>query len=94
MLFWSVLIDAFAYRFPRLGHFFKARPRPLIPHGELDRRVMRRELMTREELTAQLRLAGVDDIALVERAYIEPNGMISVIKRGDEAESDRSSQER
>lgn len=35
--------------------------------------------MTDDEVTAQLRLHGVEDVALVERAYIEPNGMISVV---------------
>jgi len=29
-------------------------------------------------------LHGIEDIALVDRAYIEPNGMISVIRRDHE----------
>lgn len=79
VLFWSVVVDAVAYRFPALAHLVKARPKPLIEQGKLNKRVMRRELMTREEIQAQLRLHGIEDIALVERAYIEPNGMISVV---------------
>ena len=51
---------------------------------------MRREFMTRDEVRSQLRLHGVRsqlrlhgiaDFALVERACIEPNGMISVLRR-------------
>jgi uncharacterized membrane protein YcaP (DUF421 family) len=37
--------------------------------------------MTLDELFSQLRLHGVEDLSEVKRAYIEPNGMISVIRR-------------
>ncbi|MGW3679021.1 YetF domain-containing protein [Streptomyces prasinus] len=50
--------------------------------GRLNRRAMRRELMTEEEVRAQLRLHGVDDLSDISRAYLEPNGMISIIRRG------------
>lgn len=33
MLFWSVVVDALAYRFPKFGHVLKARPKPLIDQG-------------------------------------------------------------
>jgi uncharacterized membrane protein YcaP (DUF421 family) len=82
ILFWSVALDAVAYRWPRVAAVIKARPRPLIKDGRLDRRVMRREFMTREEVLSQLRLHGIEDPAEVRRAYLEPNGMISVIRRG------------
>ena len=81
VLFWSVVIDALSYRFPAMSHLLKSRPKPLIHQGRLNRRVMRREFMTEEEVTEQLRLYGVQDISSVERAYIEPNGMISVLQR-------------
>ncbi len=81
VLFWSMAVDALAYRSPRLARVLKARPRPLIADGELNRKVMRRELMTDEEVASQLRLHGIEDIDEVVRAYIEPNGMISLIRR-------------
>lgn len=83
MLFWSVVVDALAYRFPPLARLLKAHPKPLIVGGRLNRRVMRRELMTDNEVSEQLRLYGIEDVALVERAYIEPNGRISVVRRAD-----------
>lgn len=43
ILFWSVALDAVSYRWPRLGRVLKARPKPLIEDGKLNRRVMRRE---------------------------------------------------
>lgn len=81
VLFWSVAVDALSYRFPHVGRVFKARPRLLIEEGELNRRAMRRELMSKEEVMAQMRLHGVEDLAQVHRACIEPNGMISVVLR-------------
>jgi uncharacterized membrane protein YcaP (DUF421 family) len=83
LMFWSVCVDALAYRFPRMARIVKARPRPLIEDGKLNRRVMRREFMTRQEVESQLRLHGIDDITGVERAYLEPNGMISILRRDE-----------
>lgn len=81
ILFWSLLVDALGYRWPALGRVLKARPKLLIEDGRLNRSVMRREMLTEEEVASQLRLQGVDDIAVVRRAHIEPNGMISVLRR-------------
>jgi len=86
LLFWSVALDAAAYRFPRLGRVLKARPRPLIEDGEVNQRALRREFLSRDELNAQLRLQGVKDVSEVHRAYLEPNGMISVFKRDSDNE--------
>ncbi|MEV4455169.1 YetF domain-containing protein [Microbispora sp. NPDC049633] len=63
-----------------MAALLKARPRALIESGRLNRRVMLREFMTYEEVLSQLRLHGIEDIAVVGRAYIEPNGLISVIR--------------
>jgi uncharacterized membrane protein YcaP (DUF421 family) len=87
ILFWSVAVDALAYRFPRFAVIAKARPRTLIHEGEINRRLMRRELMTMDELRTQLRLHGIEDVAEVRRACLEPNGMVSII-RHDGAETD------
>ncbi len=82
LLFWSVALDAACYRWPRFSVLVKARPRLLIEDGRLNRRLMRREFMTDEEMLTQLRLRGVQDPATVRRAYLEPNGMVSVIPAG------------
>jgi uncharacterized membrane protein YcaP (DUF421 family) len=70
ILFWSVVLDALAYRFPRLAPLLKARPRTLIRNGVLNRKVMRREFMNEDEVLSQLRLHGIEDIAEVERACL------------------------
>lgn len=86
ILFWSVAVDAAAYRWPRFSAVVKARPRPLIRDGRLNRRVLHREFMSDDELAAQLRLHGVEDLADVHLAYLEPNGQISIVRRADQEE--------
>ncbi|MFF6877421.1 DUF421 domain-containing protein [Streptomyces sp. NPDC012474] len=81
VILWSLVLDAVAYRWPRLSRVIKARPRLLIEHGRLNHKVMRRELMTRSEVTVQLRLHGIEDISQVQRACLEPNGMISILRQ-------------
>lgn len=81
VLFWSVVLDALSYRWPRLESLIKARPRPLIKNGEINHRVLRRELMTEHEVISQLRLRGISDLSRVQQAHIEPNGMVSVMLR-------------
>lgn len=87
ILVWSLVVDAVSYRFPRIAHIVKARPKTLIENGELNRRVMHREFMSSEEVASQMRLHGIEDISRIERAYLEPNGMVSVITR-DHAEDE------
>lgn len=83
ILAWSIVLDAVTYRWPRVGRAIKAGAEPLIRDGELNRRVMRRELMNRDEVLSQLRLHGLMHESEVHRAYVEPNGMVSVIPRPD-----------
>lgn len=87
ILFWSVALDAASYRWPRLAALLKARPRLLIEDGRPNLAVMRREFMTREELVSQLRLHGLEDLGQVRRAWLEPSGLVSVI-RYDGGEAD------
>lgn len=87
ILLWSLIIDGISYRFPRFAHLVKARPKTLIENGELNRHVMHREFMSEEEVASQLRLHGIEDLNQIERAYLEPNGMVSVITR-DHAEEE------
>ena len=78
---WSVVLDALAYRFPWFRKVMKPSKRPLIQDGELNMRLMRRELLTRAEIEAQLRLQGIESVADVERAFLEPSGQISAFSR-------------
>lgn len=79
ILFWSVVVDAAAYRWPRFSAVVKNRPRPLIVDGVVNHHALRREFMSEDELMSQLRLHGLESPATVRRAYLEPNGHVSVL---------------
>ncbi len=49
-------------------------------HGQLIRENLRRELITIDELRGQLREQGIEHFAEVEKATIESDGRISVVK--------------
>ncbi|WP_313622803.1 YetF domain-containing protein [Achromobacter sp.] len=78
---WTVLVDRVAYFVKPIGRLLEADRVCLVRDGVIARRALRREYLTEEELMSQLRLKGVLDLAEVRRAYIEPDGEVSVIKR-------------
>lgn len=80
ILFWSYMIDLASSRFPAVERFLRAPTLVLVENGRMLRKNMRAELVTKDELMAQLREAGVEDYTQVKRACMEADGMISVIK--------------
>lgn len=71
----------------------KGGPSPIVIDGRINQKALRRELMTREELMEELRLRGVSDVSTVARAYLEMNGMLSVLmKKPREVEEPASGQ--
>lgn len=79
---WNVLMDWAAFRFDALARVMEAPPLLLIHHGRIVHRNLRREFLKVEELQAELRKQGVDDLAQVRAAYMESDGHISVLKYG------------
>lgn len=65
VLFWSLVVDALSYRWPRLTKVLKGRPRHLISDGRLDRAALRRELISMEELRSALHEHALDDVSQV-----------------------------
>jgi len=79
---WAYGMDWLAYKFPAtVGRWVHPGKRDLVRDGRIVWRNLDRELVSREELMTQLRLAGVEDIAEVRLAAMEGNGEVSVIKR-------------
>jgi uncharacterized membrane protein YcaP (DUF421 family) len=81
ILVWSVVLDAIAYRFGFMRRVLKPSKRPLIENGRLNKHLMRHEFITCQEIEAQLRLQGIEDLDAVDCPYIEPNGMISAFRK-------------
>lgn len=77
---WNVLTDWAGYRFPAVRHLLEPGPLLLVRDGRMLRRNMKRELVTTEELMAQLRQHGIERLEQVKTAQMENDGNISVIR--------------
>ncbi len=81
IVFWDLAIDWLGYHVPYLRHLTNPPARLLIKDGATLPRQLAAEKITMEELTSLLRAHGVKDLAEVERAFIEGDGRLSVLKR-------------
>jgi uncharacterized membrane protein YcaP (DUF421 family) len=74
------LMGYIAYKKRWFAKWVDGSPQILIHNGFINRRAIRKELLTHDELMAILRRNGVEKVEDVRFAIIEPNGSISVIK--------------
>ena len=93
IMFWDYTFDWLAFRFDSFQRLIEPPPLPLIKNGKLLRRNMRSELITEDELMSQLRENGVEQVEQVKEAYVESDGRISVLKRGQK-NSDKGKQKK
>ena len=85
---WSYALDWLTYRFKWIGSWLEPAPLLLIRDGKLQRRNMRSELVTTDELMSHLRQHGIEDVMQVRKAFIEPDGQISILKADEESDDD------
>ena len=78
---WDYLFDWLSYHSPVARRILEPRPLPLIEDGRVLRRNLRAELISEAELRTKLREHGVEEPGEVKRAYIEPDGEVTVIKK-------------
>jgi uncharacterized membrane protein YcaP (DUF421 family) len=78
ILFWDWMLDWLSFRYPAIERAVRPGPLPLIENGRLNRRNMREELVTVDELQSLLREKDVYDIGRVKVAYLEPSGVLTV----------------
>jgi uncharacterized membrane protein YcaP (DUF421 family) len=78
---WSVLADFLTYKSPMLQKLLEPPPLLLIENGRLNRRNLRHEFLSEDELKSKLREHGVTDYAQVKQAFLESEGEVSVIKK-------------
>lgn len=77
---WNYALDWASYRFKALRWLADAPPMPLIRHGRVLRANLRHEMLTLDDLHAKLREQGVEDVRQVKAAFMESDGMISVVR--------------
>ncbi len=78
---WSWIFDYLAVKSSHIRRFLHPKPRILMRDGNFNRKNMRREMITEEELRSQLREEGVNDLSKVDKVYLEGDGHFSVIKK-------------
>lgn len=81
LIAWNFGLDWLSFRSSAVAAFLEPLPEVLVRHGRVNRRAMKREMITREELDGKLREQGVEDIAEVRIARLESDGTLSVFKR-------------
>lgn len=82
IMFWDYLMDWLSFRFPAIRRLLRPSPLLLIKDGEIQRRNLRQEMITIDELMSSLREQGIEKISEVDKAFLEGDGKISVIKQG------------
>jgi uncharacterized membrane protein YcaP (DUF421 family) len=78
---WSYALNFLSFRFPLVQRFTLPRPLCIVKDGVKQDAALRRELISDEELREMLREHEVEDIAEVRRAYLEPDGQVTVIRK-------------
>jgi uncharacterized membrane protein YcaP (DUF421 family) len=78
---WNYLIDWLTWRSPAMRRLLEPAPLLLIDRGRILWRHLRIEYVSEDELKAKLRECGVADPAEVEKAYLEADGDVTVIRR-------------
>lgn len=81
IVFWDYFLDWLGYRFPLMQRVLRPAPLALIKDGQLQRRNLKQEMITQEELMGQLREQGVETVKEVQKCYLEADGQISVITK-------------
>lgn len=79
LLFWSFVLDRLGHRWPWFQRLLEPPPLPIVRNGQLLREHLDREGITDDELTAQLRLQGLEDLSKVKLATLESGGEVSVV---------------
>jgi len=79
LVFWNYALDWAAFRWPLVHKLTEPAPLQLVKDGQMLMRNLRKEFLTQEDVQAQLRQAGVDDVGRVRAAYLEGDGKLSVL---------------
>ena len=87
IVFWDFLLNFLSYRFKAFERFLAPPPLLLVENGSMNKRNMRSELITVEELQSQLRQQGISQLSEVKRACLEANGEISVVKKESDGDT-------
>ena len=69
----------YLYAHPKFDRIVEGEATPLIEHGQLQRKSMQRELVTKSEIVNAAHRQGFPSLAQIDRAVLEPSGVISFV---------------
>jgi uncharacterized membrane protein YcaP (DUF421 family) len=78
---WNYGLDWLGFRYTWAHRLLNPSPLLLVRDGRIQRRNLRSEMLTVDDLMEQLREQGIEDVAEVKRSYLESDGRLSVIIR-------------
>jgi uncharacterized membrane protein YcaP (DUF421 family) len=78
---WNYALDWLGYRYRWVYRLLHPAPLLLVKDGRVQRRNLRSEMLTLDDLLEQLREQGIDDLGLVKRCHLEADGHLSVIRQ-------------
>jgi len=90
---WNFGLDWLSYRYAWITKFLEPQPEVLIRHGRINRKAMKREMITTEELEGKLRESGVESVSQVRIARLESDGKLSVFKIDEDSGSQTARQD-
>jgi uncharacterized membrane protein YcaP (DUF421 family) len=80
IIFWNWLLDWASFRFDWFRRFAEPPRLLLVDAGKPQFKNLGRHYISLDDLRSKLRLQGVDSLQDVKKAYLEPDGDLSVIK--------------
>lgn len=78
------LLSWITWRSKKAETLLEGRPQILVHNGQVDEAMLAAERITRHELMAAVRQAGLSDLAEVRVAILETNGRINVVAKAPE----------
>jgi uncharacterized membrane protein YcaP (DUF421 family) len=91
LLFWNYLTDYVSYRWDWFHKLVQSEPLQVVRDGRPIPEHMRQERVRDDELAAELRKQGVEDVSKVKAAFVEAEGDVTVIPKEDGAPAGGSS---
>jgi uncharacterized membrane protein YcaP (DUF421 family) len=83
LIFLSWLVSYFSYRSRHFSALFEGTPRLLIHRGQVVTEALKKERLTRSEMTTLLRKQGIHNYNEVHSAVLEADGTLSIIKEDE-----------
>ena len=85
IVLWDWFFDWLGFRSQLFGRILQPQPLLLVENGKTIKKNLDKEFITEDELLAQLREQGVDDIGSVKKCFLESNGHFSVLTESSKA---------